>query len=165
MSFVNKSHIVFLSIGSNLGDRNQNIQVCLDNIKRIGKIIKMSSIIETKPYEVIIQQNDFYNLVIKLAYQDSPQKLLLELNEIEEKMGRVRRGIKNEPRIIDIDIIFFDKKIVNEDNLEIPHPRYSERFFVLIPMNEIASNFKDPRTKKRISEILKNTQNRSNKIN
>ena len=125
----------------------------------------MSSIIETKPYEVIIQQNDFFNLVIKLAYQDSPQKLLLELNEIEEKMGRVRRGIKNEPRIIDIDIIFFDKKIVNEDNLEIPHPRYSERLFVLIPMNKIASNFKDPRTKKRISEILKNTQYRSNKIN
>jgi|TARA_B110000263_G_scaffold92395_1_gene80777 2-amino-4-hydroxy-6-hydroxymethyldihydropteridine diphosphokinase len=153
---------VYLSIGSNLGNRNENINICLKHLKKITEILKISSVIETKPYEVSIKQNDFLNLVLLIDYPNSPHKLLEEINYIEKLMGRTRSNIINEPRIIDIDIITFENIYIKDKNLEIPHPRYTERLFVLQPLSEIAPFFIDPKSKKKITELLINTQKTSN---
>jgi 2-amino-4-hydroxy-6-hydroxymethyldihydropteridine diphosphokinase len=152
----------YLSLGSNLGDRHKNINICLEHLNKMTKINKISSIIETKPYNVSIKQNDFLNLVLLIDYENSPHKLLEEINNIEKLMGRKRSEIKNEPRIIDIDIITFENIIVKDENLEIPHPRYIERLFVLKPLSEISPLFIDPISNKKISELLLNAQKASN---
>tara|TARA_B110000438_G_scaffold224690_1_gene218556 strand:+ start:694 stop:1167 length:474 start_codon:yes stop_codon:yes gene_type:complete len=152
----------YLSLGSNLGDRKKNINICLKHLKKITKIEKISSLIETKPYEVSIKQNNFLNLVLLIDYPNSPHKLLEEIDYIEKLMGRKRSNIINEPRIIDIDIITFENIFIKDKNLEIPHPRYMERLFVLQPLSEIAPSFVDPVTNKKISELLINAQKTSN---
>ena len=157
-----KDSKVFLSLGSNLGDRNKNLLRSIEYLETISKIIKISSIYETKPFRVEIKQNDFLNLVVEIEYKNSPYDLLENISQIEKKLGRVRSEKRNEPREIDIDIIFFDDLIINEKKIIIPHPRFSERLFVLEPMNEIAPEFSDPLTKKRIKDLLIDAQNSSN---
>jgi len=157
-----KDSKVFLSLGSNLGDRNKNLLRSIEYLETISKIIKISSIYETKPFKVEIKQDDFLNLVVEIVYKNSPYDLLENISIIEKKLGRVRSEKKNEPREIDIDIIFFDDLVLDEKKLILPHPRFSERLFVLDPLNEIASEFKDPLTKKRIKDLLIDAQNSSN---
>jgi 2-amino-4-hydroxy-6-hydroxymethyldihydropteridine diphosphokinase len=157
-----KDSKVFLSLGSNLGDRKKNILSCIENLRNISKIKKISSIYETKPFKVEVKQNDFLNLVVEIAYKNSPYDLLENISIIEKKLGRLRSEKRNEPREIDIDILFFDDLILDEKKLILPHPRFSERLFVLDPLNEIASEFKDPLTKKRIKDLLIDAQNSSN---
>ena len=157
-----KDSKVFLSLGSNLGDRKKNILSCIENLRNISKIKKVSSIYETKPFKVEVKQNDFLNLVVEIAYKNSPYDLLENISIIEKKLGRLRSEKRNEPREIDIDILFFDDLILDEKKLILPHPRFSERLFVLDPLNEIASEFKDPLTKKRIKDLLIDAQNSSN---
>ena len=157
-----KSSKVFLSLGSNLGNRNNNLSKCIEYLKDISEIIETSSIYETKPFKVAIKQNDFLNLVVQIVYQKSPYDLLENISKIEKKLGRTRSEKKNEPREIDIDILFFDDLIIDEKRLAIPHPRFSERLFVLEPLNEIAPDFKDPLSKKRIKDLLVYAQNSSN---
>ena len=148
----------YLSIGSNLGDRKKNIDLCLKYLKKIAKIEKISSVIETNPYGVSIKQNNFLNLVLLIDYVNSPYKLLDEIHNIEKLMGRRRSNIINEPRVIDIDIITFGNIIIKDENLEIPHPRYTERLFVLHPLSEIAPSFIDPESNKTIKDLLLNAQ-------
>jgi len=157
-----KDSKVFLSLGSNLGDRKKNLLSCIENLRNISKIKKVSSIYETKPFKVEVKQNDFLNLVVEIAYKNSPYDLLENISIIEKKLGRLRSEKRNEPREIDIDILFFDDLILDEKKLILPHPRFSERLFVLDPLNEIASEFKDPLTKKRIKDLLIDAQNSSN---
>ncbi|MBC78804.1 MAG: 2-amino-4-hydroxy-6-hydroxymethyldihydropteridine diphosphokinase [Chloroflexi bacterium] len=157
-----KDSKVFLSLGSNLGDRKKNLLRCIEYLRSISKIKKISSIYETKPFKVEIKQDDFLNLVVEIVYKNSPYDLLENISIIEKKLGRVRSEKKNEPREIDIDIIFFDDLVLDEKKLILPHPRFSERLFVLDPLNEIASEFKDPLTKKRIKDLLIDAQNSSN---
>ena len=157
-----KDSKVFLSLGSNLGDRKKNLLSCIENLRNISKIKKISSIYETKPFKVEVKQNDFLNLVVEIAYKNSPYDLLENISIIEKKLGRLRSEKRNEPREIDIDILFFDDLILDEKKLILPHPRFSERLFVLDPLNEIASEFKDPLTKKRIKDLLIDAQNSSN---
>ena len=157
-----KDSKVFLSLGSNLGDRKKNLLRGIEYLRSISKIKKISSIYETKPFKVEIKQDDFLNLVVEIVYKNSPYDLLENISIIEKKLGRVRSEKKNEPREIDIDIIFFDDLVLDEKKLILPHPRFSERLFVLDPLNEIASEFKDPLTKKRIKDLLIDAQNSSN---
>ncbi len=157
-----KDSKVFLSLGSNLGDRKKNLLRCIEYLRSISKIKKISSIYETKPFKVEIKQDDFLNLVVEIVYKNSPYDLLENISIIEKKLGRVRSEKKNEPREIDIDILFFDDLVLDEKKLILPHPRFSERLFVLDPLNEIASEFKDPLTKKRIKDLLIDAQNSSN---
>ena len=157
-----KDSKVFLSLGSNLGDRKKNLLRCIEYLRSISKIKKISSIYETKPFKVEIKQDDFLNLVVEIVYKNSPYDLLENISIIEKKLGRVRSEKKNEPREIDIDIIFFFFLLLDEKKLILPHPRFSERLFVLDPLNEIASEFKDPLTKKRIKDLLIDAQNSSN---
>ena len=153
---------VYLSVGTNLGNRENNISNCIDYLEKISEIKNISKIYETVPYKVQIEQDNFLNLALEINFFESAENLLIEINKIEKKLGRIRSSIRNEPREIDIDIIFFGNQIINKKDLVVPHPRFRERLFVLEPLNDIAPNFLDPITNKTINQLLINAQNSSN---
>ena len=153
---------VYLSVGTNLGNRENNISNCIDYLEKISEIKNISKIYETVPYKVQIEQDDFLNLALEINFSESAENLLIEINKIEKELGRVRSSIRNEPREIDIDIIFFGNQIINKKDLVVPHPRFRERLFVLEPLNDIAPDFLDPITNKTINQLLINAQNSSN---
>ena len=128
---------VFIGVGSNLGDRNANIKKAIDCLRDNPAIIvkKISSIIETDPVGGISQPK-FLNGVIKIETSLLPRELLFILQDIERGLGRVRAE-KNGPRIIDLDILLFGDKIIDEADLKIPHPLMFERDFVMKPLLEI----------------------------
>lgn len=144
---------VFIGIGSNLVDKKKNIQNAIKSVKEKCKILKASSLCETEPV-AYKKQDWFLNCAIEVGTELEPLELLDFLQSIEKKMGRVRT-IKNGPRIIDLDILFYDDKIINEPNLTVPHPRLHERLFVLEPLKEIAPEFVHPVLGKRVKEICK----------
>ena len=145
---------IYLLLGSNIGNTAQQLIKAKKNIeKKIGGIIRQSSIYQTAAWGKT-DQPDFLNQVIiaetKLSAQESMQAIL----SIEKEMGRIRT-IKNAPRIIDIDILFFNKEIINQTNLIIPHPEIQNRRFVLVPLNELSPNLKHPILQKNIHQLLK----------
>ncbi len=145
---------VYLLLGSNLGDRAKNIENALEELEKIGVIIlKKSSLYETKPWGYK-KQPDFLNLAIECSTSLSPFDLLGEIKKIEIKMGR-QNTIKYGPRIIDIDIIFYDNLILKSDTLTIPHPLMHEREFALKPLCEIAPHIIHPELKVSLKELLK----------
>lgn len=150
-----KRHKTFLSIGTNLGNKMENLNTAIsliDSIKNT-KVVKKSNFLVTKPFGYI-EQDDFLNGCLEVETLLSPQELLKEILNIELKMGRVR-DVKWGPRIIDIDILFFDKEIIEEDNLAIPHPWICEREFVLEPLTEIAPNLIHPLKNMTISMLYR----------
>ena len=149
----NSNHKVFIGIGTNLGDRSKNIEEALKNLESDGlKIVKKSPIYETEPYG-LTKQPKFLNCVVEANTTLAPQELLKALIEIEKKMGRVRK-IHWGPRIIDLDILFYDDLVIDEENLKIPHPDIKNRFFVLKPLLDIAPDFIHPVLKRTIKELL-----------
>ncbi|HLU87681.1 MAG TPA: 2-amino-4-hydroxy-6-hydroxymethyldihydropteridine diphosphokinase [Taishania sp.] len=126
----------YLSLGSNIGDKLANLNKAIREIEsRIGKIKTVSSIYETEPwgYE---SDNQYFNCVVLVATQLSATKLLKETQEIEKELGRLKTQHYTD-RTIDIDILLIDNLIINEDNLQIPHPHITKRDFVLYPLAEI----------------------------
>jgi len=147
--------IVYISSGSNLGDKKANILKAIDKIKSSNiEVLCLSSFYKTKPYGYQ-DQDDFYNIVMKIKTNHSPQNLLKLCLEIEKDMGRTRT-IKWGPRTIDLDLLFFDKKIINTKELVIPHPDLHNRDFVLKPLLEISPQLVHPVFKKTIQDFLKN---------
>jgi 2-amino-4-hydroxy-6-hydroxymethyldihydropteridine diphosphokinase len=143
----------FLITGGNMGDRRANLQTAAELIsERIGTIEISSKIYETEAWG-FRDQPAFYNQVHRIETSFSARKVLDSILKIEEEMGRIRTT-KNAARIIDIDILFFNDEIVNEQNLVIPHPRIAERRFVLLPLNEIAPQMIHPVSQKTMSELL-----------
>jgi len=135
--------MIYLSLGSNLGDREAHIRKALEKLDQKGIVLVMkSSLYETEPVDVP-DQPDFLNLVCQVETPLEPESLLAACQEIESEMGRLRKTIRG-ARNIDIDIIFYGRRIVTEPFLEIPHPAWRQRNFVLIPLAEIAPNFRDP---------------------
>jgi len=130
---------VYISLGSNIGSKIDNINTAVDKIKLIENITitNYSSLYLTKPWGYL-EQDYFINQVVELKTDLSPLKLLHELQDIEIKMGR-KRTKKWGPRIIDIDILLYGEKVVRCEELIIPHPHMRERLFVLIPLQEINS--------------------------
>lgn len=126
-----------ISIGTNLGDKKKNLEKAIDSINNIPytDVIKISSVYETDPVDYLRQDN-FYNIVVEVKSQFDPDQMLGICLGIESGIGRIR-GIKNGPRIIDLDIIFAEGKAIKSKNLTVPHPRYNERHFVLAPLLEI----------------------------
>ena len=129
--------ISYIAFGSNIGDRDKNIKQALAFLKAHPKIkvIKTSSIIETDP-EGAPAQGKFLNGAVKIETDLSARRLLQALQDIENKLGR-ERAVKNGPRTIDLDIIFYNDKVINEPDLVIPHPRWRQRSFVTEPLREI----------------------------
>lgn len=128
----------YIGLGSNLGDRKLNIQTAIEKINRIKKtkVTKASSIIETSPVGGPAQDK-YLNAAIEIQTDFPPRQLLVNLQNIESELGRVR-AIKNGPRTIDLDILFYRDLQINEEDLIVPHPRIKEREFVLNPLREIA---------------------------
>lgn len=145
---------VFLSIGSNLGDRLGYINKAIDELVKTGEIIlkNVSSIYETEPIGVT-EQPKFLNIVVEIETKIEPDKLLDLCKNIEVFLGRKKRD-KWREREIDIDIIFFGDLIINEELLVIPHKELYNRKFVLLPLFEIAEDFICPLTKKSVKDLL-----------
>lgn len=144
---------VFISMGSNLGDKIGNCRRAVNEIAGFCEVIRVSSLYETEPVGKEDQPN-FINCVSQIETNLSPHKLLKKLNSIEEKLGRVRHE-KWGPRTIDLDIIFYNDLIINESDLIIPHPRAHLRRFVLEPICEIAPEFIHPGPDSSVLELLK----------
>ncbi len=142
----------YIALGSNIGDREGNINKAVEILKQKLKIIKTSSLYETKPM-YIEKQGWFLNGAAKVETELMPKELLDFLKIIEKELGR-KEVERNGPRIIDLDILFYGSQIVNENDLHIPHPKIQERAFVLVPMAEIEPNLIHPIYNKTISKLL-----------
>jgi len=127
--------IIYIGLGSNLGNKEENIHGAIEFIREKCEILKTSSLYEAEPVGYK-DQDWFLNCVIKAETSLSPRELLRFLQSIESKLGRVLT-VKNGPRIIDLDILFYNGVVVQEDDLVIPHLRLHERLFVLMPLCEI----------------------------
>lgn len=151
---------VFLSLGSNLGDRLGYISSAIKEIQNLKeiRIIKFSSIYKTQPWGNE-QQNEFLNTVLKIYTKLKPAELLRKLKTIEKILGRKNNG-KWESREIDIDILFYDDLIINSEDLIVPHPEIPNRKFVLVPFTEVEPNFVHPILKKSILDLLKTTKDK-----
>jgi len=145
-------NLVYLSLGSNLGDRQVQLQDALAKLAAVGRVVATSSFYETEPVE-FTQQPWFLNCAIALETNKTPEQLMAAILRIEEEMGR-RRVQKKGPRSIDIDILLFDDTIVDSKELTIPHPAMHQRRFVLEPLAEIAPELLHPVLKKTIGELL-----------
>ena len=144
---------IYLSIGSNKGNRYSQIKEALKLIREdLGEIISISKIYETKSWG--FESEKFLNLCIAIKSELSPDKLLFSINNIEEKIGRKRDSKIMKSREMDIDIIFYSNKTVNQKELIIPHPKLQLRNFVLVPLSEIASDFVHPILLKSVKELL-----------
>jgi 2-amino-4-hydroxy-6-hydroxymethyldihydropteridine diphosphokinase len=155
---------IYLGLGSNIGSRAENIISALSLLQSSGyvDIKKASSFYETSP--IGPKQRNFYNAVIKAKTNLNPNDFLSFIKEAEEIIGRVKTLYWG-PRIIDIDILFFNNDIISEKHLTIPHKEIQNRLFVLIPFAEIAKNFFHPILKQKIGYILKGKiNNESTKI-
>lgn len=142
---------VYLSLGSNVGDRAANLSTAIEHLGGLGKVVAVSSFYETEPVEVT-SQPWFLNCTVKLKTEKMPRQLLRGVLAIERKMGR-RRLQKKGPRNIDIDILLFGNAIVEAPGLTIPHPAMHERRFVLEPLAEIAPEARHPVFKKTVREL------------
>lgn len=153
---------VFLGIGSNLGNREINMQQAVEHInRRVGEVYLKSAIYETEPWG--FQSDDaFLNMVIAVETQMSPRALLSEILHIESLLGRFRNKEHYSSRNIDIDILLYDDVVLSEPDLTIPHPLLHERKFVLIPLCEIASELVHPVLKKTFRELLDECEDTSN---
>ena len=135
-------HRVYLALGGNLGDRQGNLLQALQLIRARAFIEEVSPCYETKPVGHL-EQPDFFNMTCLVTTDLSPQDLLFFLKQIERQMGR-QTSFRNAPRPIDLDILLYDDLILESPELTIPHPRMSERAFVLVPLAEIAANVVHP---------------------
>ncbi len=145
--------VVYLGIGSNIGDREDNCLKAISLLEENGlKITKRSSLHETEPWGVK-NQPQFVNMAVEAETDLSPRELLVILKKIENAMGRLPEK-KWGPRIIDIDILMYDDLKINEADLTVPHPLMHERAFVLVPLSEIAPEKVHPALHKTISELL-----------
>ncbi|HEY6072022.1 MAG TPA: 2-amino-4-hydroxy-6-hydroxymethyldihydropteridine diphosphokinase, partial [Anaerolineales bacterium] len=134
--------IVYLALGSNLGDRLLNLRAAVDALAPEVRVVAESSVYETPPWGYA-DQPAFLNMAVKAETDLSPRRLLRHLKGIESRLGR-KPGIRYGPRLIDLDILFYDDLVLDEEALTIPHPRLHERAFVLVPLADVAPELKHP---------------------
>lgn len=145
---------VYLLIGGNLGDRYKLIgSAKLSITKKIGKVVKESSIYETAPWGFKSEQY-FLNQVIVITTEYSPGEVLQRCQEIENELGRIRKSEQYSSRTMDVDILFYNDDLINLSELIIPHERLHERRFTLEPLVEISPEYAHPKLNKTLSELL-----------
>lgn len=144
--------LVYLSLGSNIGDRDGHLRDAISRLQKEGRVVAVSSFYETEPVE-FTEQAWFLNCAVALETSATPEQLMADVLEIEQEMGRHRVQNKG-PRVIDIDILLFSDKILESATLTVPHPAMHLRRFVLEPLAEIAPGVRHPKLKKTIRELL-----------
>lgn len=146
--------LVFLGLGTNLGDKQQNLTDAVRALGDVGPIIKQSAFYASEPWG-FESENTFLNAVVLIETELLPFDLLAVTQEIERSLGRTAKSIAGyADRLIDIDILLYDNIILSEPELKIPHPLITERDFVLIPLVEIAPELSHPATGQRFSDLL-----------
>jgi len=147
--FVKK--IVYLSLGSNVGDRARNLETALNKLAMLGNVLAVSSFYETEPVEMTAQPW-FLNCAVKLETERMPRQLIAGILNLEQEMGRQRKQPKG-PRTIDIDVLLFGISIIEMKGLTVPHPRMHQRRFVLEPLVEIAPDARHPALKHTVRQL------------
>jgi 2-amino-4-hydroxy-6-hydroxymethyldihydropteridine diphosphokinase len=152
---MNQQHQVILSLGSNQGNRLENIEHCIDLLhQEVGTVVKVSTLFESDSWG--FSSDSFYNCAVLIHTHKNPQKLLKNILKVEKKLGRVRTESSDyQPRVIDVDMISFDDEIIESESLQIPHKHLQDRLFVILPMMEVVSDWTHPISQKSISDILK----------
>lgn len=147
-------HQIVLSIGSNQGNRLENIESCIALIhQEVGTVIQVSKLYETPAWG--FESDAFYNCVLLLHSTSSAQKILNQILKVEKQLGRIRSHQEGyQSRIIDVDLIIFDDEIIDSEKLQVPHPLMQNRKFVLMPMQDLNLNWKHPVFQKSISELI-----------
>ena len=143
---------VYLSLGSNIGDRAANLATAIEKLRELGEVVAVSSFYETEPME-FADQPWFLNCAVAVRTELIPREFLAGILAIEKSMGRERTQPKG-PRIIDIDVLLYGPAHINTPTLTVPHPAMAERRFVLEPLAEIAPDVKVPLLKKTVRELL-----------
>jgi 2-amino-4-hydroxy-6-hydroxymethyldihydropteridine diphosphokinase len=151
---------IYLSLGSNIGDRAKNIARAIDALASHGvKVTREASLYETEPVEMT-EQDWFLNSVVEAETDLQPDELMGTLLLIEREMGRERRVPKG-PRVIDLDVLLYGEQVVHTAGVEIPHPRMTQRKFVLVPLAEIAPEVRHPVLQKTAAELLASVEDSS----
>jgi 2-amino-4-hydroxy-6-hydroxymethyldihydropteridine diphosphokinase len=152
---------VFLGIGTNLGERERNLEETVTKIKEsIGPVLNMSSVYETEPWG-FVTENQFLNMVVEVETKLTPSGVLGAILMIEAFLGRIRGGKQYSSRVIDIDILLYEDSVVDQVSLKIPHPLMVKRRFVMVPMCEIAPDLEHPVLKKSIASLLESCEDKS----
>ena len=157
---------VVLSLGTNIGKKSTNLENAIRLVRReLGEIVLQSSVYETEPWGNANQDN-FLNQVVTIRSPFEAETIMSKIILIEESLGR-KRMQRWEPRIIDIDILFFNNGIISNEKLKVPHPYLHQRKFILVPLNEIMPGFIHPVFNKNMEELLMNLDDclEVNKIN
>ena len=146
--------LTYLSLGSNMGDREANLRAAIDRLATSGlHILRTSPVYETEPVDYA-DQRWFLNMVVEAETSLFPLQLLAQTQKVERVLGRVRTVPKG-PRVIDIDILLYGTAVVRTAKLEIPHPRMAERRFVLVPLHDLAPDLRHPVTRATVAEMLR----------
>jgi 2-amino-4-hydroxy-6-hydroxymethyldihydropteridine diphosphokinase len=144
---------VYLSLGSNLGDREGNLRAAIERLRELGEVSAVSSFYETEPVEMT-NQPWFLNCAVAMETERMPKQLLSAVLGIERSLGRNRKKTQPKgPRTLDIDIILFGNSVIEMPGLHVPHPRMAARRFVLEPLAEIAAEVRHPVIKKTMREL------------
>lgn len=146
--------IVYLSLGSNLGNRMEHLQTAIKSINALGSVKSISSVYESTSWGYD-SQNNYLNCCLKLLTALSPTELLQKTQEIEQLMGRIKTKEYTD-RIIDVDILIYENSVLDSEILTLPHPHIEKRAFVLVPLNEIAPNLFHNKHFLTISQLLEN---------
>ncbi|GEP49566.1 2-amino-4-hydroxy-6-hydroxymethyldihydropteridine diphosphokinase [Flavobacterium noncentrifugens] len=159
---MSRQHQVILAIGSNQGDRLENIQAAVECIhNEVGTVVKISKLYETPSWG--FESDSFYNCALMIHTDQSAHEILEKSLEAEKKLGRIRYEADGyQQRIIDIDVIAFDEDIIETENLTVPHPLMQERMFVLLPMRDLNLDWRHPILQKYLPELLKASEDKSN---
>jgi 2-amino-4-hydroxy-6-hydroxymethyldihydropteridine diphosphokinase len=153
----------YLSLGSNVGDRESNIQKAIEKLEAPDlHVLRTAPLYETEPVDVR-DQPWFINTVLEIGTTLFPRQLLSRTQKIERELGRTRR-VKKGPRTIDIDVILFGHFQISSPDLTIPHPRFQERRFVLAPLSDLDPNLRHPATKETVREMLEKTSEQAIRV-